>query len=638
MLTRKIAKQPSCHPREVTFLLQDKINALPAKPGVYLMKNAEGEIIYVGKAVSLKNRVKSYFQSKRHDSAKTRALVKNIADLEYIITDNELEALILECNLIKKHRPKYNISLKDDKTYPYLKITAEEFPRVIVTRKVYKDGAKYFGPYTSATSLRETVELLKKLFPFRSCNQKVFSNERPCLNAYIKRCLAPCQGGITREQYGEIIKQVELFLEGKQEALIIKLENEMEQAALNLEFERAAQLRDQIISIKQVIEKQKIVSAGDEDQDVMAMARGFNEVCVQVFFIRGGKLIGRENFFLKGTDDMERSEVLEAFIKQYYIQQDFVPKEILVETELPEVKVLEQWLSEKKGQRVYIKVPKKGERKELLELVAKNALEAMEKADLEREQKKSMTEGALLELQKELALPKLPLRIECYDISNTQGTETVASMVVFEGGKPKKDQYRRFRIKTVEGPNDFASMYEVITRRFRNAREENNSGDQGKFSSLPDLVIIDGGKGQLQSARKAMEEQGYAYIPTYGLAKREEWLFFEEESEPIILPRSSKALFLLQRIRDEAHRFAITYHRSLRGKRNLASILDDIHGIGEKRKKKLLQHFGSFKKIQSASIEELQEVEGINRKVAEAVYDYLRTHQDLLLRTRNSED
>lgn len=618
--------------------LQDKLNALPTKPGVYLMKNSAGEIIYVGKAVSLKNRVKSYFQNKKLDSAKTRALVKNIADLEYIITDNELEALILECNLIKKHRPKYNISLKDDKTYPYLKITAEEFPRVIVTRKVYKDGAKYFGPYTSATSLRETVELLKKLFPFRSCKQKTFTNERPCLNAHINRCLAPCAGRITKEQYGEIIKQVELFLEGKQEDLIIRMEKDMERAALNLEFEEAARLRDQINSIKQVIEKQKVVSDSNEDQDVMAMARGFNEACVQVFFVRGGKLIGRESYFLKGTDDMERSEVLEAFIKQYYIQQDFIPREILVETELSEAKVFEEWLSKKKGNRVYIKVPKKGARKELLDLVAKNALEAMEKADLEKQQKKAMTEGAVIELQKVLALPNLPFRIECFDISNTQGTESVASMVVFEGGKPKKDQYRRFRIKTVEGPDDFASMYEVITRRFRNAGEEIKSGQKGKFSSLPDLVIIDGGKGQLQYARKAMQEQGFNYIPTYGLAEQEEWLFTEGQSQPIILPRSSQALFLLQRIRDEAHRFAITYHRSLRGKRNLASILDDIPGIGEKRKKNLLQHFGSFKKIREASVEELQEVKGISRKVAEEVFNYLHTHQDLLLRTNNNGD
>lgn len=620
--------------------LQDKIQALPGKPGVYLMKNNKDEIIYVGKAVSLKNRVRSYFRTKRFDSAKTRALVKNIVDIDYILTDSELEALILECNLIKEHRPKYNINLKDDKTYPYLKITNEDYPRVIVTRKVYKDGAKYFGPYTSVTVLRETLELLKKIFPFRSCKQKTFTNDRPCLNAHISRCLAPCSGKISKEQYHEIIKQVILFLEGKQEELVVKFEKEMEQAALNLEFEKAAQLRDQIQGVKQVIERQKIVSEGQEDQDVIAMARGFNEVCVQVFFVRGGKLIGRENYFLDGTDEIERNEVLASFIKQYYIEQDFIPRQILSETEPAEVKVLEEWLSSKRGGRVYIKVPKRGERKELVELVGKNALETLEKLELEKQQKKSMTEDAVMELQKELELSKPPLRIECYDISNTQGTESVASMVVFEGGRPQKDQYRRFKIKTVEGPNDFASMYEVITRRFRNAREEKQkTGTKAnKFAILPDLVIIDGGKGQLHSARQAMQEQGFAHIPTFGLAKKEELLFQEDYPEPIILPRSSKALYLVQRIRDEAHRFAITYHRSLRGKRNLASILDDIPGVGKSRKQKLLKHFGSFKKIQEASVEDLLEAEGINQKVAESIYEYLNTHQDLLLRTRNKKD
>ncbi|MFZ7101311.1 MAG: excinuclease ABC subunit UvrC [Peptococcaceae bacterium] len=619
--------------------LQDKLQALPNKPGVYLMKDAGEEIIYVGKAISLKNRVKSYFQSKKYDSAKTRALVKNIADLDYILTDNELEALILECNLIKEYRPKYNINLKDDKTYPYIKITNEDFPRVYVTRKINKDGSKYYGPYTSATILRETLELLKRIFPFRSCKQTVFTNDRPCLNNHINRCAAPCVGKITKEQYHDIIKQVILFLEGKQEDLLVTLEKEMEKAALNLEFEWAAQIRDQIQGIRQVIEKQKIVSNEAADQDVIAMARGFDEACVQIFFIRKGKLIGRENFFLKGTDDLERSEVLEAFIKQYYLEQDFIPREILVEADLSEGKVIEEWLSVKRGGRVYLKVPKRGERKELIELVGKNALEAVEKVELEKQQKKAMTEGAVMELQAELKLLKPPLRIECYDISNTQGTESVASMVVFEGGRSKKDQYRRFKIKTVEGPNDFASMYEVITRRFRNAREEKiEPGKTSKFSVLPDLVIIDGGKGQLQAARQAMQEQGFSYIPTYGLAKKEEWLFTENQPEPIILPRSSLSLYLLQRIRDEAHRFAITYHRSLRGKRNLASILDDIPGIGEKRKINLLKHFGSFKKIQEASVDELLQVEGVNRKVAEAVHDYLHSHQDLLLRTRHNKE
>jgi len=619
--------------------LQEKIQVLPNKPGVYLMKNSEDEIIYVGKAVSLKKRVRSYFRSTRHDSAKTRALVKNVADIEYILTDSELEALILECNLIKEHRPKYNINLKDDKSYPYLKITNEDYPRVIVTRKVVKDGSRYFGPYTSATALRETMDLLKKLFLFRSCKQTTFTNERPCLNFHIKRCLAPCVGRISKDQYNKIIKQVILFLEGKQEDLVIKLEKDMEKAAANLEFERAAQIRNQVQGIKQVIERQKIVSGGFEDQDVMAIARGFNETCVQVFFVRGGKLIGRENYFLQGTDGINRRKVLESFIKQYYIQQDFVPREILVETELSEVKVLEEWLSNKRGNKVYIKVPKRGERKDLVDLVGKNALETIQRVELEKQQKKSMTEDAVMELQKELGLAKPPLRIECYDISNTQGAESVASMVVFEGGKPKKDQYRRFKIKTVEGPDDFASMYEVISRRFKNAREEKvDARSKSKFSVLPDLVIIDGGKGQLQVARKAMVEQEYDHIPTYGLAKKEEWLFTQGQRDPIILPRSSKALYLLQRIRDEAHRFAVTYHRSLRGKRNLASILDDIPGIGKKRKQSLLKHFGSFKKIQEASIEKLLEVDGINQKVAESIYDYLHTHPDLVLRTRHKEN
>ncbi|MFZ5945738.1 MAG: excinuclease ABC subunit UvrC [Bacillota bacterium] len=617
--------------------LQEKVKSLPNKPGVYLMKNNLEEIIYVGKAVSLKNRVKSYFQAKHHDSAKTRALVKNIADIDYILTDTELEALMLECNLIKEHRPKYNINLKDDKTYPYLKITQEDYPQILVTRKVERDGAKYYGPYTSATNLRETLEMLKRLFPFRSCKQAVFSNQRPCLNAHINKCLAPCIGRISKGDYNQIIKQVVLFLEGKQEVLITQLEKQMAIFAENLDFERAAQLRDQIQGVKQVIEKQKIV-LGDGDYDVLAMARGFDEACVQVFFIRGGKLIGRENFFLRGTDDIERSEVLEGFIKQYYMQQDFVPKEILVETQLSEAKVLEQWLSEKQGRRVYIKVPQKGERKELIELVGKNALEAIEKVELEKQQKKAMTEGAVIELQQELRLAKPPLRIECFDISNIQGTETVASMVVFEGGRPKKDQYRRFKIKTVEGPNDFASMHEVITRRFKRANEElASTNGKDKFSTLPDLIIIDGGKGQLSAAREAMGAQGFSHIPTFGLAKKEEWLFVENNPEPIILPRSSKALYLLQRIRDEAHRFAITYHRSLRGKKNLASILDDIPGVGEKRRNSLLKHFGSFKGIQEASVEELLKADGMNTKVAEAIYDYLHTHQDLLLRTKHKK-
>ncbi|NMA01088.1 MAG: excinuclease ABC subunit UvrC [Clostridia bacterium] len=614
--------------------LQDKIQALPNSPGVYLMKNKEDKIIYVGKAVSLKNRVKSYFQAKPHDSAKTRALVKNIQDIEYILTDSELEALILECNLIKKHRPKYNISLKDDKTYPYLRITKEDFPRVLVTRKLIKDGSKYFGPYTSVTSLRETVELLQKLFRFRNCNPGTFNANRACLNAHIERCSAPCVGKISKAEYNENIKQIILFLEGKQEDLVQNLEQEMQKAAAELNFEKAALLRDQIQSIKQIMERQKIVSEDSVDQDVIAMARGFNESCVQIFFVRNGKIIGRENYFLKGTDDTDRAEIIQSFIKQYYNSQDLIPAQILIETDIPEAKILEQWLTKKRGSRVYINVPKRGKKKDLVDLVGRNALETMEKADLDRQHKKAMTEDAVMELKRELSLEKVPLRIECYDISNTQGTESVGSMVVFEEGRPKKEHYRRFKIKTVEGPNDFASIYEVVSRRFKRAGEE-----QGAFSKLPDLVLIDGGKGQLEYARKAMVEEGYSEIPTYAIAEKEDWLITQNHRDPIILPRSSKALYLLQRIRDEAHRFAITYHRSLRGKRNLASILNDIPGVGENRKQNLLKHFGSFKKVQKASVEELLEVPGINRKVAQNIYDYLRSHQDLKLRmTNNDED
>lgn len=611
-------------------MLTDKLQSLPDNPGVYLMKNSEGKIIYVGKAISLKNRVKSYFQNKKHDSAKTRALVKNIADLDYILTDSELEALILECNLIKKYRPKYNICLKDDKTYPYIKITNEDYPRVIVSRKKQKDGALYYGPYTSVTSLRSTLELIRKIFPYRSCNQKVFKNERPCLNAHIKRCLAPCVGRITKDEYQQIIKGVKLFLEGKQESLVDKLEKDMEEKSMNLEFEKAAQIRDQIKSIKAVIEKQKIVTDGIDNQDVIALARGFGQVCVQVFTIRNGKLIGRENFFLNASEKNSRGEIYEFFLKHYYSEQDFIPKEILIEQLGEDKEIIAEWLTKRKGSKVTLKVPIRGERKDLVDLVGKNALEALQQEEKIIAQKKSMTEDAVLELQQELDLKELPLRIECYDISNTQGTESVASMVVFCDGKPKKEEYRRFKIRTVEGPNDFLSIYEVINRRFKNARENNE-----KFSSLPNLVIIDGGKGQLGEARKAMKEQGYSYIPTYGLAKKEELLFREDLDDPIYLPRDSKSLYLVQRIRDEAHRFAITYHRTLRGKRNLASVLDDIPGVGEKRKQALLKHFGSFRKVKEASVEELAKVEGISRKVAESIYNYLATHEDLLLRMQS---
>lgn len=620
--------------------LQKKLESLPAKPGVYLYKNDQGEIIYVGKAINLRSRVRSYFRELKPEQAKTKALVKHIADMEYILADNELEALVLECNLIKKYRPKYNISLKDDKTYPYLKITNEDYPQVYVTRKVLRDGARYFGPYPSVNELRNSLEMIRKIFPFRSCRQKVFTNERPCLNAHIHMCYAPCVGRISKEDYNAMIDQIALFFEGKQDGLVKRLRQEMEQASENLEFEQAARLRDQLQGIEQIMTQQKAVLGSDGDEDVIAMARGLNQCCVQIFFVRGGKIVGRENYFLRGTDDSSRAEVIASFMKQFYLNCQFIPRDILLETELEEQEVLEQWLSQKKDGRVYLKVPKRGQAKDLVELVGRNALEALTKQELEDNYQEQRTTGALEQLQRELGLPQLPRRMECYDISNTQGTESVASMVVFVDGKPKKDQYRRFKIKTVEGPNDVASMKEVLSRRFVHGLEEQkqqkNQGENvasGKFTAFPDVIMMDGGRGQVNAALKVLQELQLD-IPVCGMVKdtrhRTRGLYYQNEE--VAIEANSETFLLITHMQDEAHRFAITYHRSLRGKRNLASILDDISGVGEKRKKNLLKHFGSFTKIREASVEELAEVEGINYTVAEEIYGYLRTHQDLQAR------
>ncbi|MFR6291457.1 MAG: excinuclease ABC subunit UvrC [Peptococcaceae bacterium] len=614
--------------------LQTKLENLPTNPGVYLMKNDQGEIIYVGKAVNLRNRVRSYFRELKPEQAKTKALVKHIADLEYILADNELEALVLECNLIKKYKPKYNISLKDDKTYPYLKITNEDYPQVLVTRKVLRDGARYFGPYPSVNELRNSLELIRKIFPFRSCRQKVFTNDRPCLNAHIQMCYAPCIGRISKEEYNAMIDQIALFFEGKQDGLVKRLRQEMEQAAENLQFEQAARLRDQLQGIEQIMTQQKAVLGSDGDEDVIAMARGLNQCCVQIFFIRNGKIVGRENYFLRGTDDSSRGEVITSFMKQFYLNCQFIPRNILLETELEEQDILEQWLTEKKESRVYLKVPKRGQAKELVELVGRNALEALTKQELEDSYQQQRTTGALEQLQQILGLPQLPQRMECYDISNTQGTESVASMVVFVDGKPKKDQYRRFKIKTVEGANDYASLREVLLRRFRRGLEEQaDENTEGKFHILPDMIMMDGGRGQVNIALQVLQELGLD-IPVCGMVKdnhhRTRGLYYQNEE--ISIDTQSEPFLLITRMQDEAHRFAITYHRSLRGKRNLTSILDDIPGVGEKRKKNLLKHFGSFTKIREASVEQLAEADGISKAVAEEIYTYLRTHQDLQAR------
>ena len=611
--------------------IADKLATLPDNPGVYLMKNQDGKIIYVGKAVNLKNRVRSYFRTLPPDALKTKALVRNIADFEYIIVDNEVEALVLECNLIKKYRPKYNISLKDDKTYPYLKITNEDYPRVIITRSYIKDGGKYFGPYPSVTVLRETLELLRSIFPFRICKQRTFTNDRPCLNYQIKRCYAPCCGKISKEDYAQLIAKISDFFDGKHEALLNDLTKQMNEAAESLHFEQAARLRDQIRGIERAINDQKAVLSGNDDKDVLGLAVTASEVIVQVFFVRAGKIIGRENYALHDAIDGGKAEILAAFIKQFYLDNQFIPPNILLEEEPSEAEILQQWLSDKRGGRVQFSTPKRGQQKELLDLVVRNAEEELLKkreralADSER------LNGALEELQAALYLPRLPKRIECYDISNTQGTESVASMVVFVDGKAKKDQYRKFRIKTVIGPNDFASMNEVLMRRLGHM-----DGDVKFAKDNPDLIIVDGGKGQLAFALKALAEMGCNDIPIAGLAKKEEILFLPNEDEGVYLPRDSQALYLVQRIRDEAHRFAITFHRSLRGKRNLASVLDDIPGVGEKRKTALLKYFGSLTKIVQASAAEIAEVEGIGAVLAEEIYEYLKTHQDLQARLKKA--
>ncbi|WP_161821264.1 excinuclease ABC subunit UvrC [Sporotomaculum syntrophicum] len=614
--------------------VRDKLAQLPDSPGVYLFRDGSEQIIYVGKAVSLKSRVRSYFSSAAERDAKVRAMMGRARDFEYITTDSEVEALILEANLIKEHRPRYNISLKDDKTYPYLKVTTnEQYPRVFITRRVIKDGARYFGPYTHVGAVHETLKLLRRIFPLRTCKQQVLApRSRPCLNQHIKRCLGPCCDLVTPEEYRKLVDGVLLFMEGKQEDLVEGLRQRMEEAAVNLEFERAAELRDQLLAVEQVMERQKIVSSDNNDRDVLAMARGQDEACVMVFFVRGGKLIGREHFMVEGTADMSRDEVLTAFLKQYYLRAEFVPREVLVENVLAgEVEVLEHWLSDKRGGRVYLIRPQRGDKKRLVDLAGRNALLVLQEVETGRAVRKDELQQALQQLAETLELKTLPLRMECYDISNTQGTESVASMVVFEEGKPAPHQYRRFKIKTVTGPDDFASMREVLNRRLARGREERelvNTGQMSsrdaKFQRFPDLLVVDGGKGQLSSAVASLEEQGFSYLPVCGLAKEEELIFLPGRAEPVRLPENSPALKMLQRLRDEAHRFAVTYHRRLRVQRNLKSMLEEIDGIGAVRRRELLKAFGSVEKIQAAALEELVAVPGMNQRAAQAVYDFFR--------------
>ncbi len=600
----------------MTDIVREKLKLLPENPGVYIMKDAAGKIIYVGKAVVLKNRVRQYFQSSRNHTPKVRAMVAKVADFEFIMTASEVEALILECNLIKKHRPRYNISLKDDKTYPYVKVTVqEEFPRVFITRRVVKDGARYFGPYTNATAVHESLRLLRRLFPLRTCRML---QDRPCLEYHIKRCLAPCVGKISREDYAVFIRAVLLFLEGRTEDVERELTFRMKRAAEAYHFELAARLRDQLAAVKKIAEKQNIVT-GAGDQDAIGLARSALGACMQVFFIRSGKMVGREHFLLQGDEDESDAALLTAFLQQYYHQAAFLPHEVLLPCDVEETPLLEAWLSERKQARVHLVVPQRGTKHDLVLMAAGNAEKFLADEETRRAQTDAQTTGAVEELGHLLGLKKAPNRMECFDISHIQGAETVASMVVFEGGRPKKSDYRRFKIRSTEGkPDDFLSMREVTQRRYGDLPEE----------ELPDLIVIDGGKGQLSSALEIIRGAGHADVPVVGLAKQFELVFREGESDPVVLPRHSQALYLIERIRDEAHRFAITYHRKLRGKRNLVSILDHIVGIGPARRKALWSAFGSLAKIKGASVEELAAVSGMNRPAAEAVYHFFAAQRE----------
>lgn len=611
---------------EIRENIQRKLETLPAKPGVYLMLAEDGSIIYVGKAISLRSRVRSYFRTNSGHLPKVQAMLNHVADFEYILTDSEVEALILECNLIKKHRPKYNISLRDDKHYPYLKINlTHSYPRLTIVRSIKKDGDRYFGPFTQVGALNETIKLLRKLFPLRTCTDSALARqERPCLNYHIGRCPAPCEGKVSPGTYGEIVEEVICFLEGKQEALIRRLKGKMEQAAAELQFEKAAELRDQIQSVEQVLEKQKIISAGLKDYDVIAFAKGDDEVCTQIFFVRGGKLLGRNHFFMEGTEELTEEIIMSAFIKQYYSQAETIPGEILLSTEPEEKELLESWLTGQKGKKVELRVPKRGEKLKLVEMVVKNAQMLLEEEEMAKRKNKMLTTEAVLELQKELGLSKPPFRIEGFDISNIQGTLGVASMVVFENGEAKNSDYRRFRLKTVEGPDDFASMKEVLSRRFKHLiTNQEEKSEKGKFALFPDLILIDGGKGQLNIAYQVLKEFGLGETPLFSLAEKEELLFRPGNSHPISLLANSTALYLVQRVRNEAHRFALTYHRDLRSKELRKSALDEVPGVGPKKKKALLKHFGSINKMREASLGELQQVEGINEKIAIAIKEYL---------------
>lgn len=606
----------------MAFDIEEELRKLPAKPGVYLMHDEKDAIIYVGKAISLKNRVRQYFQSSRNKGVKIEQMVTHIARFEYIITDSELEALVLECNLIKEHRPKYNTMLMDDKAYPFIKVTVGEmYPRVVLARQMLKDKAKYFGPYTSGSAVKDTIDLIHKLYGIRTCKKalpKMQGKERPCLNYHIHQCPAPCQGYITKEAYGEAVKKALAFLNGDYGAVLKELEEKMQQASEELEFEKAIEYRELLGSVKKIAQKQKITSSDMEDKDVIAMAADEEDAVVQIFFIRDGRLIGRDHFCLHIVGESEREEILAAFVKQFYAGTPYIPRELMMQYEIGEQEVIEEWLSKRKGQKVRIRVPKKGEKEKLVELAVKNA-EMVLTQDKERiRREEGRTIGAMKEIAKLLGLSKLD-RVEAYDISNISGFQTVGSMVVFEKGRPKRSDYRKFRIKGVQGADDYASMEEMLTRRLSH------------YENYPDLIMMDGGKGQVNVARKVMEAVG-VQVPVCGMVKddkhRTRGIYFNNVELPI--ERDSEGFRLVTRIQDEAHRFAIEYHRSLRSKEQVHSILDDIPGVGPARRKALMKRFQTIEELRQATEEEIAAAEGMNQRVAREIYRFFHPEQETL--------
>ena len=621
------------------FDFDEELKKLPGKPGVYLMHGQKDEIIYVGKAISLKNRVRQYFQNSRNLTPKIRQMVSHISRFEYIITDSELEALVLECNLIKEYRPKYNTMLTDDKTYPYIKVTVnEDYPRILFSRQMKKDKARYFGPYTSAGAVKDTIELLKKLYGIRSCSRVLprdIGIGRPCLYHHIGQCDAPCQGLISKADYRKKIQNALHFLGGDYRPVVEELTRKMKEASDAMEYEKAKEYRDLIYSVRQIMEKQKVTSSQMEDRDVIGFARAGNEAVVQIFFIRNGRLIGRDHYYLTGVEQETRSQVMTSFVKQFYAECPSVPRELMLQEDIEDKEIILQWLSGRRGQKVTVTVPKKGQKERLVELAAKNAMMVLNKDSEKMKREEARTLGAVHELEELLDLPSI-LRMEAFDISNTNGFEKVGSMIVYEKGKPKRSAYRKFKIKDVEGQDDYQCMEEVLTRRFRHGLEERrqiekSSGDiqMGSFSVFPDLILMDGGKGQVHVAQKVLDALGLA-IPVCGMVKddhhRTRGLYYEDVEVP--MDRSSESFRLVTRVQDEAHRFAIEYHRSLRSAGQVHSMLDDIKGIGPARRRALMRYYGDIQKIREADVEELKTVPSMNEQAAQAVYRFFHPVSD----------